>query len=423
MRGILHFLSYHNAVPITLGILFLGAGGVFAATNPELIYDTEETVLSIDNTYIVQKDLTQYTPEVQIQEVTEDEQFYYVGYLFTTVALEDSVWQDVSIQKSMKVSKAELGGVQDLGVYVTAQLRQLIDRELAYLREVQQFEQKQLSNKVVATAYSGLVGAMLNDSTEVIAGYRPVVTPPERSSGQVASVGASSNTSPTQSSQQGGPGAPRIQILGKNPALIPLGARYADLGAVVTDDKDVNLGLKTFVNGREVRVISLDTSTTTEHAVVYKAEDTDGNKTEVTRKIIVYDPSKPMPEVKQVQIVPQESTQQKTNSNASSGSTTSSSDNQITSQQETTTTTSTTTNTANQSETTSTTTPPLETTTVEEAQSTATSTATTTPAVTSDEPPVEEIENTATTTEPAANPTPPEDTSSATTTATTTSET
>ena len=51
--SVLNFIQYHNAVPIALGIVVLGAGGAYAATNPESIYSATQTVISIDNTYLV----------------------------------------------------------------------------------------------------------------------------------------------------------------------------------------------------------------------------------------------------------------------------------------------------------------------------------------------------------------------------------
>ena len=75
----------------------------------------------------------------------------------------------------MTVAKGAIVG-RDLGLYVTEQLKQVIDHEIAYLTEVQDIERKQVSQKVVAVAYSGLVGAFLDDRTEVLPGYTPVVS-------------------------------------------------------------------------------------------------------------------------------------------------------------------------------------------------------------------------------------------------------
>src|SRR3989339_462099 len=118
MKSFFHFLQYNNAVPITFGILFLGAGGAFAAANPEVILDTQQHVISIDNTYIANKNLNAFTPKVRVTSVKEDDEYYYVAYVFSTIDLMDSVWQNVDKDLVLKVSKIALGQYRDLGLYV-----------------------------------------------------------------------------------------------------------------------------------------------------------------------------------------------------------------------------------------------------------------------------------------------------------------
>ncbi|MEK7505399.1 MAG: immunoglobulin-like domain-containing protein [Patescibacteria group bacterium] len=175
--GFLNFLKYHNAVPITVSFLLLGAGGVFAATNPEAVYSANQKVVSIDNTYIAIRDLKSFTPKVEITAVTEDADNYYINYRFTTIDLVNAVWQDAIKEKTMTVGKTLLGQYLDLGVYATEQFKQIIDREIAYLGEVQEIEKRNVTQKTVATTYGGLVGKLLDDTTEVLPGYTPVVEP------------------------------------------------------------------------------------------------------------------------------------------------------------------------------------------------------------------------------------------------------
>src|SRR3989344_5171271 len=184
MRGLLDFFKYNNLVPITLGVVFLGAGAAAAAT-PEVrdaaaaaVLSQQQTVLSVDNTYIADKDLAAYAPRAQILGVTEDEDTYYVSYTLATIDLKDYVWKDVQKTEVIRVSKADLGPYRDLGVYVTQQLRQIIEREFAYLGQVQEKERKQVSQAVVATTYGGLVGQFLDSTTETLPGYTPVVVAP-----------------------------------------------------------------------------------------------------------------------------------------------------------------------------------------------------------------------------------------------------
>ena len=80
-----------------------------------------------------------------------------------------------------------------------------------------------------------------------------MVTAAGQSSGS-SSVSASSGGEATDT-------PPVIQINGDNPAVIQVGASYADLGATITGPAaDLNLGIKTFVNGLFVSNIQLDTS-------------------------------------------------------------------------------------------------------------------------------------------------------------------
>ena len=106
--------------------------------------------------------------------------------------------------------------------------------------------------------------------------------------GETASTtpGGSGNATTTDTS------LPVISIMGNNPAQITVGATYVDLGATVTDtnaDGSVNdsLGLHFSVDGTEMNEISLDTSTTTTHTLVYSSVDGAGNWGFATRTVEV----------------------------------------------------------------------------------------------------------------------------------------
>jgi hypothetical protein len=93
--------------------------------------------------------------------------------------------------------------------------------------------------------------------------------------------------------------APEISLMGNNPAQIFVGSSYIDLGATVTDMGinllnpsgplvlNTNLGLQYTVNGVSVTDISIDTSTTTTHTVVFSAVDMAGNWAYATRTVDV----------------------------------------------------------------------------------------------------------------------------------------
>ncbi|OGG79617.1 hypothetical protein A3A39_02210 [Candidatus Kaiserbacteria bacterium RIFCSPLOWO2_01_FULL_54_13] len=320
------FVQYHNAIPISISIMLLGAGGIFAATNPEAIYLAEQRVLSMDNTYIANKDLSTYTPAVLITGVTEDSVHYYVAYTFYTIDAVNYVWQDTTREETMKVSKADLGPYRDLGLYVTEQLKQIIGREKGRLGETQNIERKNITRKVVATAYSGLVGAFLDDKTEEIPGYVPVVMPPpppppepppaepppqETPPPSPAPTPPPESPQPEPPPQEPSPSpspepspppepapdttAPVLQVLGDNPARVALGSTYQDLGAVATDNSNQDLGVRLYVNGVRAAAVVIDTSSAGEWTVKYESTDGAGNTGSAERLVIVFDPAEVAP--------------------------------------------------------------------------------------------------------------------------------
>ena len=314
MNKLFHFLQYHNAVPIALGVVFLGAGATYAAANPETIYSATQQVISIDNTYLVGKDLATYTPSIKITGVTEDADNYYVAYEFNTIDIKDALWQDVTKNEIMTVSKPDLGPYRDLGVYVTRQLREKAERELARLEETQTIEEKNVSQKTVATIYGGLVGQILTDTTEVLPGYMPVVVAPSAPT-QVAAAAApdlTSSADSTSSSQAGDVSAPQsggalavgsvlsgdpsdtdppyLQILGSASILLQAGDYYLDLGAVAADNGRADLvDVSLYLNGAKVERVYMPSAKAGEWTITYEARDKAGNITRVERHITVSD--------------------------------------------------------------------------------------------------------------------------------------
>ena len=294
MNNFSHFFQYHNAIPIALGILVLGGGAAFAATNPEVIYSQEQTIVSVDNTYIANKDLSVYSPQVTITGVTEDADTYYVTYTMRTIDVDDAVWKDIDKTATMSVDKKLLGTYGDLGLYVTEQLNQNISHETDRLKEAQGIERRHVSQKTIATAYGGLIGKMLNETTETLPGYTPVVVAPapQPEPGQLAAAAAAT---PANAPSGASSGAPQIDVLGNNPAHLALGTTYLDLGAVITGPTagDRNLGIHVFLDGREVQDITLDTSTTTTYTIEYRATNGAGQVGTATRTVIVGDTPAP----------------------------------------------------------------------------------------------------------------------------------
>lgn len=284
MNRALQFLSYNNAIPIALSIILLGGTGAFAATDPAAMYSESTKVVAEDNTYIANKDLVSYTPRAEITAVTEDADNFYVAYKFSTIDVKDYVWQDIVRNDVITVSKQLLGTSRDLGLYVTDQLNQLIAHNNEYLREVQAKAKKQTTQKMVSTTYGGLVGKFLDERTETLPGYQPVVLPPApQPENQVAAATASAGQSAPQQYSTS------LQVMGNNPARIPLKTAYVDLGVYVPDPHYQAFGIKLKLDGNDVPDISLDTSVVGTHTITYTIVDDQGVAITASRQVEVYD--------------------------------------------------------------------------------------------------------------------------------------
>ncbi len=310
--SVVHFVKYNNMIPIVLGVIFLGATGTMAAT-PEVrsaIYTANARTVAIDNSRMLAIDVASYPLSIQISSVTEDSEKYYVRYTLTTLSLVDGAWTDTAIEKDLVVHKDALGE-RDLGTYVSAQLAEVREYERRLLAETQAIERANgLSQKVVATTYSGLVGKYLSTTEEVIAGYQPVIgdsggeapegSDPNRLANPIASLtfdanaagGAaltvvqqqSQNTS-TATGQDTTP--PQVSLLGSSPTYVPVGAPYTDLGVVSTDNVSASLVTRRYVNDVEVSTVSIPTATEATFTIRYVVRDAAGNTTERVRTVIV----------------------------------------------------------------------------------------------------------------------------------------
>src|SRR5262249_49879515 len=86
--------------------------------------------------------------------------------------------------------------------------------------------------------------------------------------------------------------SPVITIVGDNPAQIQVGSTYSDMGATVIDTNadgsaNNNLGVHYNVDGIFLDQVSIDTSTTSSHTIVYSAVDGAGNWGFATRTVEV----------------------------------------------------------------------------------------------------------------------------------------
>jgi surface protein with Ig-like domain len=97
------------------------------------------------------------------------------------------------------------------------------------------------------------------------------------SSGEGVSSGTDASSTP-----------PIIQINGDNPTIINVGDTYADLGATITGPQaDLNLGIKTFLNGTLTSNIVIDTSTAATDTIDYVVTDQSGLAATSTRTVVI----------------------------------------------------------------------------------------------------------------------------------------
>ncbi len=265
----------------------------------------------VDVSLILETNFDEFDSKLQIVEITEDEDNFFVAYQYITLAVEDKVWKVVLKEKNISINKNILEG-KDLGNYLSEELAEVINTDIVYLKEVQEIQiikkakedalalvEVEESTRTVATDYSSLIGKVLDieeidfgdyipfvkdeEITEIITisdiitseteidEEDPIVDPePVAEEDNTTSTGVVDNQ------------APLLVIQGNNPALVQIGTSYVDLGAKVTDN--ISEGLGVHVGGDVV-----DTSVKGSYFVIYTATDEAGNVATATREVIVYD--------------------------------------------------------------------------------------------------------------------------------------
>jgi hypothetical protein len=178
VRRLATFIKYHNGFVIGLILTLFASATIFAA-NTEIadtvIGEEITTEQGIDNSQIINADLETFDLRMKIENVTEDEENYYIDYSFQTLGVKDNVWQTINRANVMTVSKISIAG-KDLGLYVQAQLSHIAKNELTYLKQAQTAEtEKGLTQIVRTTEYTGLIGLILDTKTQTLSGYDPVV--------------------------------------------------------------------------------------------------------------------------------------------------------------------------------------------------------------------------------------------------------
>lgn len=205
-KKITNFIKYSNVFTVVFIIAFVAiASAVASNDNIKKNVIGEEIVekSGIDNSVLLAEDLDNFDLEMKIVDVTKDPELssesdlqedpesledskskesvdlgnYYVDYQYKTLGIQDDIWQEIFYQKQLVISKEELQG-EDLGLYVSEELGEIIDYEIAFLKEVQENEKEKGQTFVQETTkYTGLIGLVLDTRTKELPGYEPVVKP------------------------------------------------------------------------------------------------------------------------------------------------------------------------------------------------------------------------------------------------------
>ncbi len=163
MRKLLDFIKYNNAFPLIVSVVLLGTGAAFAAS-PELrqaVFVSADTKQSVspkktDTTTLTAKNLKTFDLALRIDAITEDTEAYHAAYSYQTLSVAEGKWQPARKTGKMDVPK-KLLGKRDLGTYLSEQIGQVIDREVAYLREAQAAA-RGTAAPADSSRYAGLVG-------------------------------------------------------------------------------------------------------------------------------------------------------------------------------------------------------------------------------------------------------------------------
>ena len=202
MQNFINFIKYNNAFTFIAALLFIATASTFAAS-PELrgdaikaVISQKQKVLSLDNTKLIAQDFGKFDSKLQIKEIKEDSENYYVKYGFKTFVIRDYIWQEDDAEKTLSVSKSFLAN-KDLGLYTAQELGEVVDFNLSYLKESREIEKnKGETNKVVAIEYGGLIGKFLDSKEKEFPGYQPVVE--EKKIPALASENSSINATTNQ---------------------------------------------------------------------------------------------------------------------------------------------------------------------------------------------------------------------------------
>jgi hypothetical protein len=207
-KKIINFIKYNSMVMAIVAVAFVAVASAIAANEDvrdKVIGEEIVETQGVDNSLLLATDLEDFDLGMKITNVMEDAENYYIDYQFNTLGIQDNVWQEIFNQSQLVVSIEALEG-GDLGLYIMEELGEVIDYQLAYLKEVQENEEEKGETLIVETTiYTGLIGLVLDTKTKELPGYEPVVKPPVAEETQddlpVEQAGSTQSMEPTDSDE------------------------------------------------------------------------------------------------------------------------------------------------------------------------------------------------------------------------------
>ena len=173
------FIKYHNAFAIGITLVLVLTFSAMASEDVKNAVIGEEIVTEqgIDNSQLLSADLENFDINLKINNISEDEENYYVDYTFNTISVRDNIWQPVIKVEKFTVNKTALGN-RDLGIYLREELEEVAQGELNYLKEAQKNEKERGKTQIVKTTdYTGLIGLTLDLKNKILPGYESVIKP------------------------------------------------------------------------------------------------------------------------------------------------------------------------------------------------------------------------------------------------------
>lgn len=172
----IHFIQYNNlTVFIILGFFLVGSS-VFAQTETgqEIIGTKQVIHEGIDNTLLIEADLDNLQMDYNIENIEQDEKYYYVTYTFINLEEIDQAWQYQVREKKRKVSRKLR---MDLGKYLAEELKEEYQARVKELKAEKKIAEAEGQTQITEVVeYSGLIGRTLELASSVFTGYEPVKT-------------------------------------------------------------------------------------------------------------------------------------------------------------------------------------------------------------------------------------------------------